>query len=317
MGKRFDLTMVDASVLPEASTLRSIKHDNVVEVKGAARVDGYDPLMDVIEIITPHYPRGSITDALLRGEEFTTREAIVIMTSALRGLRELHMRHNILHRDIKSGNILLTSPPIYALVADIGVAGTLDSNGSAPAVNNPTLYSPPELMTAGVLTMSSDLYSMGLVMRELLGGAFPYGAYSRQQVVEELAAGRSAIRPVDLELPVWAPTNLRKLYRKATAGSPARRFQNAKDMGHAISRLSLANWTTAETNTWEAAGIGRNPPRYRVEATVADQGYVISLRKATGARWRRPQHQNDVLVDSLHARETQRIFDAANAMAVS
>lgn len=130
VGKQFDLSMVEATVLPEASTLQSISHPNVLEVVSAARVEGYgDPLMEVIEVITPYYPRGSITDALLRGERFSGAEVLSIMGNALRGVRELHTRHRILHRDLKSGNILLTGAPIFALIADLGVAGRMDEDG--------------------------------------------------------------------------------------------------------------------------------------------------------------------------------------------
>jgi serine/threonine protein kinase len=222
VAKRFDRSMLDATVLPEASTLQAIDHQNVVKVSLAARVDGYDPTMDVIEIHTPFYPRGSITDALLRGDTFAGRDALVVMQSALRGLRELHMTHRVLHRDIKSGNILLDEAPTYALVADIGVAGRMDENGTAPAVNNPTPYSPPEFRT-NALTVTADLYSMGLVLRELVGGRFAYEAITRDEVTERLARGQRALSDEVLELPIWAPARLRRVYQKA--------IERARDVG--------------------------------------------------------------------------------------
>lgn len=188
VGKRIDLSMVDPATLPEASTLQSIQHQNIVPIITAADVSGYDPSMKVIEIVTPYYPRGSITDALLRGESFAGFDAIAILRSALLGLRELHVHHRICHRDIKGGNIFLTEPPVRALIADLGVAGKLRDDGTVPTVGNATLYSPPEFHS-GLLTPAGDLYSMGLILRELLGGAFPYADYTKNDVHEALARG--------------------------------------------------------------------------------------------------------------------------------
>src|SRR6185295_16895520 len=102
---------------------------NVVPVLAAPFVDGYHPNLKVIEIITPFYPRGSITDALLRGARFSPTEAVQIAQAALRGLGCLHEVHGILHRDIKSGNILLANDDSIAKVADLGLAGRLSTDG--------------------------------------------------------------------------------------------------------------------------------------------------------------------------------------------
>jgi len=168
VGKRIDLLGIDSSIAPEAATMQQIRHTNVVEVVGAARVDGYPAPMNVIEIITPYYPLGSVTDALLRGEAFTASEAISIVRSALLGLEELHEVHSLCHRDIKGGNILLRSRTV-GVVADLGLAGRMDADGMVIALENPTLYSPPELITNGSVGRNGDLFSTALVLRELLG----------------------------------------------------------------------------------------------------------------------------------------------------
>lgn len=95
VGKRMDISFLEDDVLPEARTLMSIDHRNVVPIRTAAIVSGYPSPMRVIEIITPYYPRGSITDALLRGEHFRCREAVAIVQATLRGLAELHEVHGI------------------------------------------------------------------------------------------------------------------------------------------------------------------------------------------------------------------------------
>jgi len=313
VAKRFDRSMLDVTVLPEASTLQVIHHQNVVKVSLAGRVDGYDPTMDVIEIHTPYYPRGSITDALLRNESFTGPDALTIMQSALRGLRELHMTHKVLHRDIKSGNILLDNAPIHALVADIGVAGRIDGNGIAPAVNNPTPYSPPEFMN-GILTVSADLYSIGLVMRELLGGRFPYETITRDEVIGRLEKGQRALADDVLELPVWAPVRLRRVYQKAIAVDPAKRYQSAREMAGDLAKVVLVNWAQTSENVWTASA-NSGSRIYIVTATPEAGGVRLSMTKQTRSGPRRLPGYSDEVVPSLTHKDASRFFDRVNAIA--
>ncbi|MCV7048388.1 protein kinase [Mycobacterium frederiksbergense] len=161
VGKRYDTACVD-DVLPEPATLQMIDHPNVVGVVAAGVIEDkklYPPPMRVIELITPYFPRGSITDALLRGERFTCTRAVQIVQAILRGLATLHDVHEIAHRDLKSGNVLLTddSDPAVAKICDLGLAGLFDDSGTVPALNNPTLYSPPEFKSGAPLSQAADL----------------------------------------------------------------------------------------------------------------------------------------------------------------
>lgn len=313
VAKRFDRSMLDATVLPEASTLQAIDHYNVVKVSLAARVDGYDATMDVIEIHTPFYPRGSITDALLRGETFAGPDALTIMQSALRGLRELHMTHRVLHRDIKSGNILLDDAPTYALVADIGVAGRMDEKGAAPAVNNPTPYSPPEFFT-NILNATADLYSMGLVMRELLGGRFAYEAITREEVIERLRQGQRALLDEVLELPIWVPARLRRVYQKAIARDPAKRYQSAREMSGELAKVALATWTQTAEGEWRADG-GPGTRQYTVTASPYAGEVRLSMTRQTRSGPRRLPGYPDQIVPSLTHKTALKFFDQVNTIA--
>jgi serine/threonine protein kinase len=314
VGKRFDRSMVDATVLPEASTLQAIDHPNVVKVIHAARVEGYiDPLMDVIEIITPYYPRGSITDALLRNETFSGPHALAIMQAAARGLRELHVTHRVLHRDVKSGNILLDEPPIHAVVADIGVAGRMDTGGLTPAVDNPTLYSPPELFS-GPLTVGADLYSLALVLRELLGGRFEYEAVTRNAVIARLREGKRALADEVLELPAWTPLRLRRIYVKATALDPMKRYQSARDMAADLAKVKLANWATVADNEWVVRADTQVQSRlHKVTATSESAGIRLSMTRETRSGFRRVAGYPDEISPSPTHQVAKQFFDRVNA----
>jgi serine/threonine protein kinase len=319
VGKRIDLSMVDESSLPEAATLQRISHRNVVDVISAVEVDNYvnDPTMRVIEIITPYYQRGSITDALLRGEVFTTHDAVLITQAALRGLRELHVGHRIAHRDIKSGNILLADNRVHALIADLGVAGRFDASGKVVAVNNPTIYSPPELMTAGYLTAASDVYSMGLVLRELIGGRFMYEKYDRTNIASDLESGRVPLHAEDLEMPLWTPTSLRKILGKATHLDPSRRYQEAKHMDDALAKIRIANWISIGDGLWEVTHHADHSQKYQIQTKPIAGGVEISTKKRNGSNWRRSVGYPDFVTANLTTPEARARFDAVNALAAS
>jgi len=315
VGKRIDTSGIERDeVLPEAATLQRIDHPNVLKIVAAARVGGYPQPLDVIELVTPYLPRGSITDALLRGETFTATQAVGIIQASLRGLAELHEVHGVAHRDVKSGNILLTEDPSVAKVADLGLAGQFDAQGEVPALNNPTLYSPPELVLTGVLTRASDLYPLALILRELLGGHFPYANYTTSTIQDQLLRGKAPVKASDRALPVWTSRSVRRIINKASQASPALRYASAREMDAALAGATVADWSEIDEGRWEAPFVHRAGWSIRLEAVRRRKGVLsIQTRVNRGRGWRRAVPDQEV--GRLDSREARRLFDHATDMA--
>lgn len=317
VGKRIDISGIEHDgALPEPSTLQMINHANVVPVLAAARVSGYYSPLKVVELITPYFPRGSITDALLRGETFTASEAVAIVQAALRGLGQMHEVHDIAHRDVKSGNILLADDASIAKIADLGLAGTFDASGEVPAVDNPTLYSPPEVADPKRLDRSSDLYPLALVLRELLGGHLPYGSpeYTTTAIVNRLMSGRSPVLPRDRELPIWTSKQLRTIIRKASQRKTQARFSTAREMDAALSRAVVVDWREVGDGRWEGPYVHLRGRRISVEARLMRSGkYRLITAVHQGKGWRRCTP--DVDVPELICPEAREVFDHATAVA--
>lgn len=315
VGKRIDLSSLD-DVLPEPATLQKIRHDNVVRILAAPAVEGFPPPMRVIEIVTPFYERGSLTDAFLRGERFPPTEAVRIVQAALRGLGHLHEVQGILHRDIKSANILLTDDEFVAKVADLGCAGQLDHDGCTPALATPTLYSPPELVGSGVLTRPSDLYPMGLVLLELLRGGFDYEAYPKTDVAKRLMRGVSPLSTAERNHPIWVSRSLRRILNKSLNSLPARRFQSASAMDNALSRAHVVDWEETDSLRWEAPFCRHRERRVRVDATPRRKGGLrISTQVDRGNGWRR-YGVDDLDVEVLDSPLVRSLFDHATDTAI-
>jgi serine/threonine protein kinase len=315
VGKRIDLSNLDG-VLPEPETLHEIKHDNVVRVIAAPTVEGYRPPMRVIEIVTPYYPRGSLTDALVRGETFRPTEAVRIVQAALRGLGHLHEVHRILHRDIKSANILLAEDEHIARIADLGCAGRLNEAGTVPALDIPTLYSPPELVGTGVLTRASDLYPMGLVLLELLRGGFDYESYPKSDVVKRLLRGVSPLLMADRVHPIWASRSLRRVLSKSMNSYPPQRFQSASEMDNALSNVHVLDWAEPDSYRWEAPFRHHPDRRVRVDArSLRKGGLRVSAQIDRGNGWRR-YGVDDFDVDAVDSPRVRNLFDQVTAKAI-
>ena len=311
VGKRIDLVGL-GDVLAEASTLQGINHDNVVPIHAAAAVEGFPASMRVIEIVTPFYPLGSLTDFFIRGDSFLPTQAIRGVQAALRGLGHLHEVKGIVHRDIKSGNILLTGDEHIARVADLGCAGRMGTDGTVPALGNPTLYSPPELVGSGVLTRASDVYAMGLVLLEALRGGFDYEFYSTLDIAEQLLRGRSPLTSTDRAVPVWVSRSLRRVLNKALQPHPSNRYQTASAMDHELSRVRMVDWVQTAETVWEAPFLYHPGQRIRIDAQPrrGGGGLTLSARINRGRGWRR-YGVEDLDVRVLDSTAARAFFDHA------
>jgi serine/threonine protein kinase len=212
---------------------------------------------------------------------------------------------------VKSGNILLREGAGGAAIADIGVAGKLDHDGRVPAINNPTLYSPPEHSGGVLLGRDADLFGLGLVFRELIGGPFPYDAYTRSDVIARLARSRYPLRPPDMALPIWASRSLVRFYNKATARNPGNRFQSARDMSSTLAQVRVANWTNLNADQWRALSLRHPDVAVQVDLVAIRRGFRASIRKTTGRGWRRVLGDQDF--DSRQSFASAGLFDQAAA----
>lgn len=91
------------------------------------------------------------------------------------GLQELHER-GFVHRDVKPANLMFRVQPAgrVGVVTDLGLVGRLQEEGRAARSMHAKAYRPPEAFTVGTYSRSSDVYQIGLVLYQMLGGRFLY-----------------------------------------------------------------------------------------------------------------------------------------------
>ncbi|WP_317932350.1 serine/threonine-protein kinase [Halioxenophilus sp. WMMB6] len=146
----------------------------------------------------------------------------------------LHYAHkkNIVHRDIKPGNLLYDEQHEQVKVADFGIARIVDSSSTKTGdILGSPLYMSPEQLKGQKVTGASDIYSLGVTLYQLLTGQAPYSSDSianlAYQVINKKCKSVRELRPA---LPASAP----RIVNKAMAKEPDKRYTSAGAMAEAL-----------------------------------------------------------------------------------
>lgn len=205
----------------EARSAARIVHPGVVSVFDQGVVTGQGFL--VMELID-----GTNLRQLLRAQgAFTIPQALRYTTDTLEALRAAH-RVGVIHRDIKPENILVPSDG-PAKVTDFGLARAASevSMSSTGNMLGTVAYIAPEIATTAEADARSDIYSVGIMLYEMLTGAVPWAGESPLQIashhVSDDVPSPSAAQP-------WIPREIDDLVAALTAREPANRPADAIDL---------------------------------------------------------------------------------------
>lgn len=181
------------------------------------------------------YVRGeSLRHRLLRDLQLPVAEAVEMARDVAEALAYAHGQ-GVVHRDVRPENILLEAG--HALVADFGIAGVLESAGgerlsaSGIMLGVPAYTSPEQAQGTRALDGRSDLYSLGCVLYEMLGGDPPFTGASRTAVLARHAG--DAVPPLRTIRPD-VPAAIERVVLRCLAKRPEERFPTAAEMAAAL-----------------------------------------------------------------------------------
>jgi serine/threonine-protein kinase len=201
----------------EAQNATSLSHPNIVTIYD---VDDED---DIYYMVMEYVDGMTLKRYIQLHAPLDPEEAVMITTQIAEAIQHAH-DHHIIHRDIKPQNILMTHDK-QVKVTDFGIALALSSTSMTQtnAVLGSVHYLSPEQARGGLANAKSDIYSLGIVLFELLTGRLPFSGQSAVSVA--LKHLQQAVPPVKK----WAkdvPQSVENVVLKSTAKDPLNRYQS-------------------------------------------------------------------------------------------
>lgn len=205
----------------EALSASSLNHPNIVEVYDVGEDNGdYYIVMEYIE-------GKHLKDLIKKRGKLTTSEVVDIMLQITDGMSVAHDSY-IIHRDIKPQNIMILENGLVK-ITDFGIAMAMNATQltQTNSVMGSVHYLPPEQANGKGSSLQSDIYSMGIVMYELLTGKLPFRGDNAVEIA--LKHLREPMPDIKEELPT-IPNSIANIILKATAKNPKNRYTDAREM---------------------------------------------------------------------------------------
>ena len=204
-------------LLQEPRLLAALDHTNIVGIVTAERVDG-------VFFIVMEYIKGESLEAVLdREKSLDLPRSLAYTVQTLKGVEHAHQAQ-ILHRDLRPANVLVSESGVVK-VADFGTSRLLEKSHATTVIGSPPYMAPEQFQGRAVL--ASDIYSVGVMLYQMLTGTLPYFSPNPAQIERMVAQGRCTppkIRNSQI------PREISDIVMKALAPEVSERYQRAGDL---------------------------------------------------------------------------------------
>lgn len=214
----------------EARATANLSHRNIVAVSDAD-TDRKGTVFLVME-----YIEGRTLDNLLQGDLLPMDRIAELFDQICAGVDHAHSR-GILHRDLKPSNIMVCKDDRdddLAKILDFGIAKAITATAKFSAVVATTAYASPEQLSRGANVDSrSDIYSLGVILYEMMTNALPFEEETHEQLIYQKL---NFILPPLKEIRPDVSSEVEDIIRRALSKEPGGRFQSASEMSRAFQR---------------------------------------------------------------------------------
>jgi serine/threonine protein kinase len=237
--------------LREAQSSAKVRHENVVQVYEVAE----QPLPYLaMEFI----PGETLQQRLDRVGPLDVPEVLRIGRQIAEGLAAAHAT-DLIHRDIKPGNVLLEGGQQKVKITDFGLARTADdaSISQSGIIAGTPMYMAPEQALGQTLDQRADLFSLGSVLYQMVAGRPPFRATTAVAVLKRVAEDQPrAIREIIPETPQWLCDIIAKLHAK----DPDERYQSAREVADVLADCEAQLKQNAKLKDYSRIPRGRSRP---------------------------------------------------------
>lgn len=205
----------------EAQAATSLAHENVVSIYDVGEED------DVYYIVMEYVEGPTLKELIQKEGAVTLDRTIHIMSQVMSAISHAHANH-IVHRDIKPHNILISKDDVVK-VTDFGIARAMSSATitHTNSVMGSVHYLSPEQARGGTVNFKSDIYSLGIVLYEMVTGRVPFSGDTAVSIaIKHL---QNAV-PSPKSLQPSLPQSIENIIMKATAKEPHHRYESVQEM---------------------------------------------------------------------------------------
>ena len=228
------LKLIDLSV--EAIAAAKIDHENIVDILDSGRTSTGDPFM-----VMAYYEGKLMSDFLKEEKAVGWIRAKPILLQICQGLHAAHAK-GVVHHDIKPENIFLAKngKDYTAKILDFGIAKLADGRSGLPGcIGGTPEYSAPEQSSGKESDSRADIYSLGILMYEMLTGSLPFKSSIKDDNArsEDLKMMHLIEKPPPfsaLNQAIEVPDGVEAIVMRAVEKNPVDRFQSIADMMEAI-----------------------------------------------------------------------------------
>ena len=210
----------------EAKSVAKLSHPSIITIHDF----GFDH--DKLFLVMEYVPGTDLKAVLEKHGPFTLEEALPLLIQACAGLGYAH-RAGLIHCDVKPHNMIVT-PDAQLKIADFGIAralSTVQTNYQPNVVWGSPQYFSPEQAAGQVLTPASDIYSLGVVMYEMLTGHLPFEASTASELS---LLHRTATPPSPRRWNAQISPAIEAIIFKVLSKEPSTRYRNGDQFGRVL-----------------------------------------------------------------------------------
>lgn len=216
----------------EAQSATSLYHPNIVSIYDVGEED------DIYFIVMEYVKGLTLKQYIQQHHHIPIEKSLNIMQQITAAISHAH-QHGIIHRDIKPQNILIDNEE-HVKITDFGIATALSATSitQTNAVLGSVHYLSPEQARGGMANKKSDIYSLGIVMFELLTGRLPFSGESAVSIaLKHLQSSTPSPKRWNPDV----PQSVENIVLKATAKDPFHRYESAEEMKEDLTTALLPN----------------------------------------------------------------------------